>query len=157
MDNTSIRDGRASRLPFCNVLSNDRWQNTANLPWSVLKSGSQIIWYFHVNCAALCYLAVFNIGFSTVKLLACMTYWNYCYLGSAFLCKWALRYQRILCFGINSDRHIASSCHPWTNTELFGLSLESDRSTKELVGDVGLASQVNHEWLPHRRRFWKKY
>ena len=78
------------------------------------------------------------------------------YLGSAFLCRWALRYQSILCLGMNNDKHMARSCQPWTNTELLGLSLESLKSTRELVGDVGLASQVNQEWLPQSSKFWNK-
>ncbi len=51
----------------------------------------------------------------------------------------------MLCLGMNNDKHMARSCQPCTNTALLGLSLESLKSTSELVGDVGLASQVNQE------------
>ena len=78
--------------------------------------------------------------------------------GSACLCRCAFRYHRILCLGRNSDTHMESSCQPWRKTEPFGFSFESEPSSSELVGDVGLASHRNHEWLPpHSRRFCGKH
>lgn len=75
------------------------------------------------------------------------------YLVSALRCRWIRRYQRTLCLGTKSDIAIVRSCHPWTKTWGVGFSFESERSIMELVGEVGLESHWNHEWLPQSRKF----